>query len=104
MECGCKQETTSIVLEGEYGADPLWCAVCQYNLDLDEIALSSDLINELYNWAGSFGEWVDIELNEFVEDGEKLEASHNARGKELASKVNAELGAKYKVTFRTSEM
>ena len=52
MECGCKQETTSIVLEGEYGADPLWCAVCQYNLDLDEIALSSDLINELYNCIG----------------------------------------------------
>lgn len=47
MECGCKVPTTKLLLEGEYGADPVWCVVCQYNIELDELPVDETLQDEL---------------------------------------------------------
>lgn len=104
MDCGCKQQTNRLFLEGEFGADPLWCEVCRYNLDIDEVPLSEDLKAELVNWANTFGQWEDLETHQFVEGGEELEASHNASGEELAKKVQAELGKAYTVAFVASSI
>jgi len=104
MECGCKQETKQLILEGEFGADPIWCAKCQYNIELDEMPLSDELKDELLDWANSFGQWADLETSQFIEGGETLEVAHNERGKRLAQVVQEALGKGYSVQFVASAM
>ena len=91
MECGCKTETKQLFLEGEYGADPVWCSVCEYNIELDDLPVSEDLLQELLEWGNRFGEWIDLETNAFVVGGEALEATHNKQGALLAKKLQIAL-------------
>lgn len=104
MECGCKQAPTKLTLEGEFGADPLWCAVCQYNIELDDISLSDSLKQELLNWANAYGQWVDLENGIYIENGAVLEEAHNQAGAQLAEKVEQALGQGYHVQFQPSAM
>ena len=103
MECGCKQQTTALLLEGEYGADPVWCAVCQYNIELDELPVDDALLDELLAWGNAYGQWVDLEVNDFVEGGEDMEAAHNKQGALLAKKLQMALQG-VQVTFTPSAM
>lgn len=91
VECGCKTETKHLFLEGEYGADPVWCAICEYNIELDELPIDSQLMDELLDWGNAYGQWIDLEHNEFVEDGEALETAHNNAGATLAKKLQMAL-------------
>ena len=92
------------LLEGEFGADPLWCAVCQYNIELDDMPIDERLKDELLYWANAFGQWVELEESQFVEGGKELEQAHNASGRELANKVATSLGQGYTVKFVASAM
>lgn len=103
MDCGCKTTTTKLLLEGEYGADPVWCAVCQYNIELDELPIDDSLMNELLQWGNSYGQWVDLEVGQFVAGGEEMQATHNQAGALLAKKLQMAL-AGVTVTFHASEM
>jgi hypothetical protein len=49
MQCFCKEESYGLVLEADFGADPIWCKRCGCNLDLDEVPLTQELKNELIN-------------------------------------------------------
>lgn len=104
MECGCKQPTTKLQLEGEFGADPLWCAICQYNIDNEDIAVLDELKQELLNWANAYGQWADLENNNYIDGGEELEKAHNEMGAQLAKKVEQALGKGYTVQFIASAM
>ena len=76
MECGCKQLTKQLLLEGEYGADPVWCAVCQYNIEIDELAVSDTLLDELLHWGNAYGQWVDLEQGVLIEGGAEMEVAY----------------------------
>lgn len=103
MDCGCKKATTKLLLEGEYGADPVWCGVCQYNIELDELPIDAQLMNELLEWGNSYGQWVDLEAGQFVDGGEAMEAEHNKAGALLAKKLQMALQG-VTVTFNESMM
>ena len=103
MDCGCKTATTKLFIEGEYGADPVWCSVCQYNIELDELPIDDGLMNELLAWGNSYGQWVDLEAGVYVDGGEAMEAAHNKEGTLLGKKLQMALqGAT--VTFNPSAM
>lgn len=80
----CNHPTLKI--EADYSADPIWCNVCGYNLDIDDFSLSDDLIDELFNWIRDYKK-IPMDL-------------HNKLGKELTEKVKAEIGKDYpSITF-----
>lgn len=44
MKCCCEQqEFYKLKIEGDVGADPLWCSQCGCNFDLDDIPISKDI-------------------------------------------------------------
>lgn len=103
--CGCKEGTTThITLEGEFGADALWCTKCAYNLEVEDLPLSDRVKDALLDWAAQYGMWIDLETGSLVDDAEQLEQMHNAAGQVLAEKLNDELGVAYRVTFTASAM
>lgn len=79
----CKH--SSLKIEADFGADPIWCNVCGYNLDIDDFLLSEKLKEELFNWVRNYKE---IPMNE-----------HNKIGIALTEKVRDEIGRDYPITF-----
>ncbi|WP_085994204.1 hypothetical protein [Oceanobacillus senegalensis] len=103
MRCLCKQkETNELKVEGDVGADAIWCNRCNCNLDIQEVPLSLGLKSELMKWIGKHGDWIDWEKDKIVPNGIKLEDEHNKQGMILTEKVQKELGVKYKVSFSPS--
>jgi hypothetical protein len=103
MECPCEEkETYCLKVEGDVGADPIWCNNCGCNLDIDEIPLSNQLKDELIRWALKYGEWIDWDTDTVVENGIELENKHNEMGLKLTEKVKKELGDKYVISFSLS--
>lgn len=101
--CGCK-ETTKLKVEADMGADPIWCAVCNYNLDLEEIELSAELAKDLFIWVNDYASWVDWETETLIEGQEAVEADHNQRGEELTKLAQQELNGQYEVEFKSSNL
>lgn len=105
MKCFCEQkETYYLKVEGDVGADPIWCYTCGCNLDFEEVPLSKELKGELMHWIMQYGEWIDWDRDKLVPDGIKLEEEHNKIGKALTEKVKEELGEGYQVTFSPATM
>ena len=101
MHChNCNKSYETIIIESDFGADPLWCGHCHANLELEELPLSTALQTELTAWMCDFGEWIDIENDAFLPGFEHLAEEHDKRGALLAQKVADELGARIIVTFR----
>lgn len=101
MHCHtCNKSYITIIIEGDFGADPLWCGQCHANLELEELPLSASLQTELTTWMCDFGEWIDIENDSFLAGLEHLAQEHDKRGAQLAQKVADELGSEVTVTFR----
>ncbi|MFJ7735920.1 hypothetical protein ACIQ2D_06200 [Lysinibacillus sp. NPDC097287] len=100
MHCEhCKKQIITLIIEGDFGADPLWCGQCLANLELEELPLSEAIITELTTWMCDFGEWIDIENDSFIEGTEHLAEAHDKQGALLAQKVSAELGTGVTVKF-----
>lgn len=103
MKCKCKQ-TTKITLEADFGSDPIWCSVCGYNLDIEELDITEDLRQAIFVWENQFGEWLDLETDELEEGMEHLEEAFNYRGQELLTELQKQLGHTYEFTFEPSTM
>ncbi|ARK32254.1 hypothetical protein [Halalkalibacter krulwichiae] len=104
MSCLCGQSLTlNLKVEGEIGADALWCESCGCNLDLEELPLSKRLKNRLMNWSANYGSWYDWENDVVVQGGVKLEIEHNQEGIVLTEEIKNELGVIYKVVFSPSD-
>lgn len=59
MSCFCEEkETFNLKLEGDVGADPIWCDECYSNLDIDDIPISNNLKIKLTKWMQQYGEWI----------------------------------------------
>nr|WP_047155484.1 hypothetical protein [Aneurinibacillus tyrosinisolvens] len=103
MQCFCEEkETHELKIEGDVGADPIWCNQCGCNLDLDEIPISNELKGELMEWVINYGKWIDWDNDKLLLNGIKLEEEHNKIGAELIVKIKEELGEKYKIRFSPS--
>ncbi|MCP3026439.1 hypothetical protein [Halobacillus sp. A5] len=103
MRCLCKhKETIELKVEGDVGADPIWCNQCNCNLDIEEIPIELALKLELMKWIGKYGEWIDWYKDGIVPNGVELEEEHNIEGLKLTEKVQKELEGKYKVSFSPS--
>lgn len=97
----CKPLTT-LKIEADISADPIWCAVCYGNLELDQFALPAKLEKALYEWGYDYGAWIDWENDGIFAGGIALEEKHNARGEQLTEQVTAILGGQYDIVFSPS--
>lgn len=79
----CKHPALNV--EADFSADPLWCSVCGYNLDIDDFPLTEELKEELFNWIQNFKE-VPM-------------AEHNKIGMQLTIWIKEEIGKDYPITF-----
>ncbi|MGR9049617.1 hypothetical protein ACQ4XT_13410 [Halobacillus faecis] len=103
MRCLCKQqETNELKVEGDVGADPIWCNQCNCNLELEEVPIELNLKLELMKWIREYGEWIDWDKGGIVPNGIELEEEHNKKGLKITEKVMKELEGKYKVSFSPS--
>lgn len=98
--CDCN-ELTAIHVAADYGADPLWCAVCHLNLDIEDFELSDSLSTDLMRWTNRFGEWLDLETDQLLDGGEALLELHNSEGQFLTKRLSSELPL-YQFKFITS--
>lgn len=101
--CDCK-EVKIIKVQADMGADPLWCQVCHYNFDIEDIDLPEDLSAALFVWVNDFANWVDWETDTLLEGKEADEALHNQQGSELTERVKEQLKGQYEVVFSPSTM
>ena len=105
MNCLCDAgKTYELKIEGDVGADPIWCGECKCNLELADLSLSNELKSGLWEWIRGYGTWIDWDKDEVVPNGIELEAAHNVQGKELTAKVQKELEGKYIIRFSPSRM
>lgn len=106
MHCFCQEDEEIIYLkiEGDFGADAIWCDDCSSNLDIEEIPISQPLKEKLVQWARQYGSWMDWENNVMYTNGIQMEEEHNKLGQLLTEKVQEELGFKYKVCFSSSTL
>ncbi|MFY0518463.1 hypothetical protein ACOMCU_11615 [Lysinibacillus sp. UGB7] len=103
MRCLCEQQVTfELKVEGDIGADPIWCDKCSCNFDIEKIPLSIELKSELMEWVWRYGKWIDWSNDGIFPNGIELEDEHNKQGVNLTEKVRKELEGKYKVAFSPS--
>ncbi|MFS0669549.1 hypothetical protein AB1L12_16695 [Peribacillus frigoritolerans] len=103
MECFCEQkETYELKVEGDVGADPIWCNQCGCNLDIGLI--SNTLTSELIEWVNRYGEWIDWDEDKLLPNGIELEEEHNKQGLTLTDNIKKELEGKYSIKFSPSAM
>lgn len=98
MRCFCKVESFDLVLEADYGADPLWCKKCGCNLDIDQIPMSQELKDELFNWIKIYS----ISVHDKSEHIGEVTNNHNRIGMKLLEKLQKELGDRYTVSYKPS--
>lgn len=100
MNCCCNsRETMDLKIEGDVGADPVWCNKCGCNLDIEEVPISNKLAEELSYWARNYGKWIDWNKDELFSNGIKQEDKFNQMGLALTEKVKQEMDSKYNIKF-----
>ena len=104
MHCGfCEEEKTfNLKVEGDVGADAIWCDECYCNFDIHEISISNGLKARLAKWMQQYGEWIDWGKDVLCHNGVQMEDEHNKMGELLTVEVRNELGEEYKVRFSPS--
>ncbi|MFJ7840162.1 hypothetical protein ACIQXG_11825 [Lysinibacillus sphaericus] len=81
--CNCK-ELVQIKVEADIGADPLWCKVCGFNVDMEKMEISDSLKIQLRSW-------INWDSNSLIVGGENLEKQHNEIGPRLTEKTMSEI-------------
>ncbi|WP_453996242.1 hypothetical protein [Bacillus nitroreducens] len=91
-------------VEGDVGADPIWCGNCDCNVDLENITISNGLKKEFIKWARRYGEWIDWVQDQLNPNGIEMEREHNKQGAILTEKIQKELQGTYKIKYTSSTM
>ncbi|WP_235991659.1 hypothetical protein [Metabacillus schmidteae] len=86
-------------IEGDVGADPIWCNKCGCNIDMEDLPVSVELADELSEWALKYGEWIDWDKDRLRNKGIEIEEEFNKLGVVLAERVKQEIGNNYKIKF-----
>lgn len=103
LNCCCDSgETNELKIEGDVGADPIWCSRCGCNLGIEDVPISDELAKELSYWAIKYGEWIEWDIDKLLPNGIELEDHFNQIGLVLTEKVKQELDGKYKIEFISS--
>jgi len=100
--CKCKF-TNSFKLEADFSADPIWCNVCGWNLDIEEFPISDKIQEELFEWVNEYSKWIDLETDSLKENGLKLQENHNKKGLQLFQEVRKQLEQQYQIIFVPSK-
>ncbi|KGK85828.1 hypothetical protein DP73_18005 [Desulfosporosinus sp. HMP52] len=100
--CRCEKPTKLLRMEADFSADPIWCDICNFNLDLPKLPLSFELKNELMKWILEYGKWLDLNTDKLVNRAFELQREHNEWGFRLFLKVESELGNQYCIRFSPS--
>lgn len=100
--CFCKKQTKLLRMEADFSADPIWCDVCNSNLDLFTLPLSINLKEELLKWVIGYEQWLDFNTDKLVDNAVELQKVHNEWGLKLFFKVETELGNQYCIRFSPS--
>ncbi|MEL3973338.1 hypothetical protein AAEO50_13705 [Rossellomorea oryzaecorticis] len=105
MRCLCEQkETFDLKIEGDVGADPIWCAQCGCNLELEGLPISNELKEKLMDWVTNYGKWIDWDTDKITPNGIEMEEAHNREGEILTKQTKQELKNNYRMTFSPSTM
>ncbi|SDN84675.1 hypothetical protein [Alkalicoccus daliensis] len=100
MKCLCETNTIcSLKVEGDVGADPIWCSICGANLNVDDLPVSRSLKIDLEKWSLQYGEWINWENDTLTSNGIELEHLHNSKGELLTKRLREEVGPDCPVTF-----
>ena len=103
MNCCCDSgETDDLKIEGDVGADPIWCNTCGCNVDIEDLPVSVELAEELSGWAMKYGKWIDWDEDSLKDKGIEMEGEFNKMGVALTERVKQEVGGNYKITFSPS--
>jgi len=103
MICFCdEREVFSLKIEGDVGADSIWCDECYSNLEIEDIPISKNLKVKLKNWVQEYGKWINWHKDVLCPNGLQLEDEHNKLGQLLTEEVRKELGPEYKIRFSPS--
>lgn len=103
MNCFCESgESNDLRIEGDVGADPIWCNRCGCNLDIEDFPISNGLQEELSYWVMKYGGWIDWDKDKLLPKGIEMEDVFNQIGVALTEKVKQELRDKYKVKYSPS--
>lgn len=103
MYCFCENKKThTLKLEGDVGADPIWCNQCGCNLNVEDAPISNELKRALILWAGEYGAWIDWNKDCLIQNGIELEDRFNETGYILTEQLKRECGESYKVTYSPS--
>lgn len=86
-------------IKAETCADPVWCAICGANLELDELPLSKGLINELWNWNLQYHRWLEEHNYDYSTLDLEFVIQHNDWGLKLTERVQVEIGSEFQVSF-----
>ena len=79
MYCKCTN-LTKIDVQADFGADPIWCHTCGYNLDIEDFELDEALKTKCFKWINKYGEWLDFDTDEIIEGNLPLLDAHNEEG------------------------
>ncbi|WP_100374769.1 hypothetical protein [Bacillus sp. FJAT-45037] len=102
MYCFCEQkEAFELKVEGDIGADPIWCNQCSCNFELEDIPISDELKVELMRWVNKYGKWIDWGKDKLIPNGIEMEEAHNKQGFILTERVKKELRGKLKFSPST---
>ncbi|MEW4327220.1 hypothetical protein Q0N12_11145 [Rossellomorea marisflavi] len=103
LNCECVNGTPATIrIEGDVGADPVWCHSCGSNLELEGVGLSDLLSRGLDEWGQTYGEWIDWDPDKLLAGGIEMEEAFNQKGSGIASRVKKELVGRFDVTFMPS--
>lgn len=103
LNCCCRSGVTSeLKIEGDIGADPVWCSICGCNLNIEDVPISKKLANELSSWVITFGKWIDRDKGTLLSNGIELEEEFNRLGIALTKKVKQELVDQYIIHYSPS--
>ena len=95
--CACNN-VSELKVEGDFGADALWCGVCDYNLDIAVLPISQHLKTALIAWAHDYGTWLDMT---HAKQAQPRIVLHNATGQTLTAAVQKEFPT-YDVWFKAT--
>jgi len=80
-------------------ADPIWCADCNWNLDIDDFSISDELREEFDQWVEQYQKKIRLQKKCSSPNLLQFVSEHNEIGRRLAERLEQELGGNVSVTF-----
>ncbi|UOE75841.1 hypothetical protein [Parageobacillus thermoglucosidasius] len=92
---------TSYKLEVEIHADPIWCAKCGENLDIEDFPFSQELKEELFEWVSQYAKILEKSDygTHIKKETRNAIKEHNNKGLILFNKVKQELGENSNIEY-----